>query len=178
MEAAFVTTEQLQAGLERVLKSPRESGSLIAIFLRLSEGEREAPQEARLSKTGGVQGDRWRASGAPVNTQVTLMNVRLLDLVAAGDLQRRGLAGDQLIVDFDLSEGNLPAGQQLQIDDATLEVSAQPHTGCRKFTERFGTDASRFINAPDRADLHLRGINAFVVRSGTVQVGAEVRKLQ
>ena len=178
METTFVTTEQLQAGLERVRQSPREVGSLEAIFLRLSEGKREAPETVQLSKTGGVQGDRWRASGAPVETQVTLMNVRVLDLVSAGDRQRRGHAGDQLIVDFDLSESNLPAGQRLQIDDAILEVSATPHTGCRKFTERFGTDAARFVNAPDLTDLHLRGINAFVVRSGTVHVGAEVRTLK
>ena len=177
MESSFLTTDQLQAGIDHVLQSPKESGSLEAIFIRLPESGREAPETVQLTKTGGVQGDRWKASGASAEMQVTLMNVRVLDLVAAGDRERRSQAGDQLIVDLDLSADNLPAGQQLQIDDAILEVSEVPHTGCRKFVDRFGADAGRFINAPDKAHLNLRGINARVVRSGSVSVGAGVRKI-
>ena len=177
MASTLLTTDQLQAGLEHVLQSPEETGSLEAIFIRLPESQREAPDKVALTKTGGVQGDRWKESGASADVQVTLMNVRMLDLVADGDRERRSQAGDQLIVDLDLSEENLPAGQQVQIDDVVLEVSEAPHTGCRKFVVRFGTEAARFINAPEVANLHLRGINARVVRSGTVHVGAEVRKV-
>ena len=177
MESTFLTTDQLQADLEHVSRSPKESGSLEAIFIRLPESGREAPETVQLTKTGGVQGDRWKASGASAEVQVTLMNVRVLDLVAAGDRDRRSLAGDQLIVDLDLSEDNLPTGQQIQIDDVILQVSEVPHTGCKKFVDRFGTDAGRFVNAPEVAHLNLRGINARIVRSGTVRVGAEVRKV-
>ena len=82
-----------------------------------------------------------------------------------------------MIVDLDLSRENTPPGQRLQIDDVILEVSEQPHTGCAKFTERFGTDASRFIGATASAQLNLRGLNARIVQSGTVQVGSEIRKI-
>ena len=105
------------------------------------------------------------------------MNARVLDLVAGGDRERWGLAGDQLIVDLDLSQQNTPPGQRLQIDDVILEISEVPHTGCHKFTARFGTDASRFINAPESTHLNLRGLNARVVQSGTVNVGSEARKV-
>ena len=170
-------TEQLQAGMGEILQSPADGGKLEAIYVRIAEGERETPSQVRLTKPGGVQGDRWKESGASEGMQVTLMNSRVLDLVAGGDRERWGLAGDQLIVDLDISKQNTPPGQRLEIDDVILEVSEIPHTGCRKFTERFGTDASRFINAPENADLNLRGINARIVQSGTVNAGSEVRKV-
>jgi len=176
-KTTHMNTDQLQAGMETILQSPADGGTLEAIYVRISEGERQIPSEVRMTKTDGVQGDRWKTSGGNPKTQVTLMNSRVLDLVAGGDRERWGLAGDQLIVDFDLSQQNAPPGQRLQIDDVILEVSEVPHTGCRKFTERFGTDASRFINAPDSAELNMRGINALIVQSGTVNVGSEVRKV-
>jgi MOSC domain-containing protein YiiM len=176
-ETTHLSTDQLNAGLNEISDSPADAGRLEAIYIRLSEGERQSPQQVQLTKPGGVEGDRWKASGASAETQVTLMNARVLDLVAGGDRERWGLAGDQLIVDLDLSQQNTPPGQRLQIDDVILEISEVPHTGCRKFTARFGTDASRFINAPESAELNLRGLNARVVQSGTVNVGSEVRKV-
>jgi MOSC domain-containing protein YiiM len=87
------------------------------------------------------------------------------------------LAGDQLYVDFDLSETNVPAGTKLAIGSAVIEVTAQPHTGCSKFVERFGLDAMKFVNSSERQDLHLRGINARVVRPGVVRLGDSISKL-
>lgn len=177
METTHQSTEQLQAGLQQVLQSPADTGRLEAIYVRPSVGERQNPEQVQLTKPGGVKGDRWKASGASAETQVTLMNARMLDLVAGGDRERWGLAGDQLIIDLDLSQENTPPGQRLQIDDVILEVSEVPHTGCGKFTERFGTDAARFINATESAHLNLRGLNAQVVKSGIVKAGSEVRKV-
>ena len=85
------------------------------------------------------------------------------------------LAGDNLVVDLDLSEENLAAGDQLRVGEALLEITDVPHTGCGKFAQRFGPDATRFINAAARADLHLRGRYARVITAGTVRVG-DVRK--
>ena len=89
----------------------------------------------------------------------------------AGDRERWPLAGDQLYVDLDLSEDNLPPGTRLSLGDAVIEVTAEPHTGCAKFSARFGSDALRFINSPIGRSLHLRGINAKVVEPGTVRTG-------
>ncbi len=176
MTSEFASREQLDAGITEVLESPQDAGKLEAIFLRPAEDQRESPHAARLSPQGGVDGDKWKSSGGHPRAQVTLMNSRILNLIA-GSRERWSLAGDQLIVDLDLSANNLPAGQRLTIDDVVLEVSEVPHTGCGKFSRRYGTEAARFINAPARANLHLRGINAVVIKAGTVRVGSDVRKV-
>jgi MOSC domain-containing protein YiiM len=78
---------------------------------------------------------------------------------------------------MDLSEANLPPGTRLRIGTALIEVTAQPHTGCGKFVERFGLDAMNFVNSVERKDLHLRGINAKVVERGTIRVGDRAMKI-
>jgi MOSC domain-containing protein YiiM len=104
------------------------------------------------------------------------MNARAAELIAGG-LERRPLAGDQLYVDLDLSIENLPAGTRLRVGDAVVEVAAVPHTGCAKFSARFGTDALRFVNKPPGRELRLRGVNARVVTAGAVRVGDTITKL-
>jgi MOSC domain-containing protein YiiM len=78
---------------------------------------------------------------------------------------------------MDLSDENLPPGSRLALGTAVLEVSDVPHTGCRKFAERYGTDATKFVNSSEGKRLHLRGINTRVVQAGTVRVGDVARKL-
>jgi MOSC domain-containing protein YiiM len=87
------------------------------------------------------------------------------------------LAGDNLIVNLDLSEANMPAGQRLTVGEALLEVTNLPHTGCGKFAERFGPDAVRYINAAERKPLRLRGLYARVLKAGTVRVGDVIQKV-
>ena len=60
---------------------------------------------------------------------------------------------------------------------AVIEVTDQPHTGCSKFVARFGVDAMKFVNSPLGRELCLRGINAKVVRPGTIRPGDVVRKI-
>jgi MOSC domain-containing protein YiiM len=78
---------------------------------------------------------------------------------------------------MDLSKDNLPPGTLLGIGSAVIRVSEEPHTGCAKFSARFGTDAMKFVNSPVGRSLQLRGINAKVVQAGVVQVGDVVKKL-
>ena len=85
------------------------------------------------------------------------------------------LAGDQLFVDLDLSPENLPPGSRLQIGTSVIEVTAKPHTGCAKFTARFGIEATRWINS--HKDLRLRGICAIVAEPGTVSPGDPIVKV-
>jgi MOSC domain-containing protein YiiM len=78
---------------------------------------------------------------------------------------------------MDLSEENLPAGTRFSIGTAVIEVSPQPHLGCKKFVSRFGLEAMQFVNSPVGRKLRLRGLNARIVSAGMIRVGDVVRKI-
>ncbi len=182
--APHLTTAELEAGLEEIRSSPRQEGTLALIVRRPATDRRELLQEGYLDLEVGLVGDNWLERGssrtadgsAHPDMQLTIMNVRSIALVAQ-DKSRWPLAGDQLFVDLDLSENNLPPGSQLAIGNAVVEVTALPHTGCHKFQARFGTDALKFVNSPTGRALHLRGINARVLQPGTIRPGDRVHKL-
>ena len=92
------------------------------------------------------------------------------------DPARWPLAGDQLFVDLNLGLANLPAGTRLAIGSAEVEVTAVPHTGCKKFVERFGMDAMNFVNTDKGLKMCLRGINTRIVKAGTIRQGDAVFK--
>jgi hypothetical protein len=179
-----LTTEELEAGLGHVLLSPKDGGVLKLIVRRPAVDEREVLEEGELDLVEGLKGDSWKQRGssrtpdgsAHPDMQLNVMNSRILDLVAQ-DRERWRLAGDQLIVDMDLSDENLPAGTRLALGSAVIEVTEQPHTGCKKFVSRFGEDAVKFVNSPQGKRLRLRGLNARVVRPGVIRVGDAVRKI-
>ena len=179
-----LTTAELEAGLAVVRQSPKDGGRLEMIVRRPRVDAREVLEEGELDLEMGLVGDTWLERGssrtadgsAHPDMQLNVINARLLDLVAQ-DKARWQLAGDQLVVDFDLSEENIPPGTQLAIGSAVIEVTAQPHTGCQKFVARFGREAMLFVNSPVGKQLHLRGINARVVQPGTIRRGDEVRKV-
>ena len=102
------------------------------------------------------------------------MNARAIAAIA--ERERWPLAGDQLFVDFDLSEANLLAGTRLSIGGVIVEISAVPHTGCAKFTDRFGSDATKWVNTGVGRALRLRGVNARIVRGGIVRRGDTLRR--
>ena len=135
---------ELQAGLARILDAPKDVGVLEMIVRRPRSGQREELAEGELTPEAGLVGDGWRSHMGPAtvgrpfepDTQITLMNSRVVELLAQ-DRARWALAGDQLFVDLDLSHANVPPGTRLAIGAAVLEVAAEPHTGCRKFVDRF-----------------------------------------
>ena len=113
---------------------------------------------------------------ADPDAQLNIMNSRCARLVAGGD-SRMHLAGDQLFVDLDLSRDNLPPGTRLEIGSAVIEVTAKPHTGCSKFTRRFGLAAHRWVNGKIGSQQRLRGLCAKVVVPGTITAGDVIVKL-
>lgn len=179
-----LTLEQLEEGLPLIEASPKEEGTLRAIVIRPVTDERESLQECELSPQGGVHGDNWadgcwmtQEDGSPhPDVQIAIMNSRAIDLIA-GDEARWPLAGDNLFVDFDLSEDNLPPGTRLTIGSVLLEITKIPHNGCDKFVARFGKDAVKFVNSTTGKQLHLRGIYAKVIEAGKVRVGDAVIKV-
>jgi MOSC domain-containing protein YiiM len=108
--------------------------------------------------------------------QLNIMNARAIALIAQSK-DRWPLAGDQLFIDLDLSADNLPPGTRLALGSAVIEITEQPHTGCGKFSSRFGTDAMKFVNSTVGRQLHLRGVNARVVQSGVIRLGDLATKL-
>lgn len=179
-----LTMAELEAGLAEIRQAPLDEGVLAMIVRRPAEDEREVLEEGELDVELGLVGDNWieRPSSRMPNgqahpeMQLNIMNVRVTRLIAQ-NRTRWQLAGDQLLVDLDLSGENLPAGTQLAIGTAVIEITPQPHSGCKKFTERFGRDAVIFVNSAEGKRLHLRGVCAKVVQSGTIRAGDVVRKM-
>jgi MOSC domain-containing protein YiiM len=172
----YVTAALLESGLDGIRQSPTNDGRVELIVRRPAQDEREVVLEATLDCAKGLIGDDWAQGSSHPDTQLTLMNSRVA-LLVAGQADRRQLAGDQLYVDFDLSERNLPAGTRLQVGSAIIEVTSPPHLGCNKFAQRFGPDARRFVNSPIGRELRLRGLNARIIIPGRVQIGNSIRKL-
>jgi len=166
----------LEAGVGEIRRSPADIGTVELIVRRPAENEREPLIEAYLDPTKGLVGDVWLADDGDVQRQVTVMNARVVALLA-GSRERWPLAGDQLYVDLDLSGENLPSGTLVGVGSAVLEVSGVPHRGCKKFGARYGLDAVRFVNSKRGYAWNLRGINTRVLRGGVVRTGDAARKL-
>ncbi|HEY2947137.1 MAG TPA: MOSC domain-containing protein [Micromonosporaceae bacterium] len=166
----------LEAGLDEIRRSPRDEGTVELIVRRPADNERETLAEARLDTSAGLVGDVWLGEDGNPTRQVTVMNARVVALLARSR-DRWPLAGDQLYVDLDLSGDNLPVGARVQVGSAVLELTGQPHRGCKKFAARFGLDALRFVNSDFGYALNLRGVNTRVVHDGVVRPGDRVRKL-
>lgn len=171
------SADELTAGLDGILRSPADQGTVELIVRRPAESEREVLDDGVLDLGEGLVGDTWHRRGTPnPDAQLTLMNARAIELIA-GSRERWPLAGDQLYVDLDLGFKNLEAGTRLAIGDAVVEVTALPHTGCAKFSARFGTEALKFVNKPPGRELRLRGMNTRIVTPGAVRVGDAITKL-
>ena len=181
---AHLTTAEIEAGMDHVLASPRDRGRLEMLVVRPGEDRRVTPDEVACTRAGGVDGDDWvrrrsrnTADGSPnADQQITVMNARYLDLIA-GSRDRWPLAGDQLVVDLDLSEDALAPGDHLRIGEVVVAVTPHPHNPCHKFRDRFGLDAVRYANSALGRRHHLRGIHVRVVADGVVRVGDAIECL-
>jgi MOSC domain-containing protein YiiM len=175
------TTDELAAAVPYFRGAPADVGRVELIVRRPRLGTREVLDVGELTLEEGLAGDTWIKRGSKRTTdgsahpdmQLNVMSARAIEVIAA-DRERWPLAGDQLYLDLDISHDNLPAGSQLTLGGAVIEVTAIPHTGCHKFVARFGKEAMRFVNSAVGSSLRLRGLNARVVTPGTVYTGDKV----
>ncbi len=183
MSTPNATRDALEAHWDDLRGLDPSEGTLALIVARPSAGERTTPETGEVTLEGGLVGDRWHASARrhddatpDRHNQLTLMSTAMLGLVA--EPERWPLSGDNLLVDMGLDRERLPAGSRLAIgDEVVVEISEEPHTGCAKFSARFGSDALRFVNSPEGRVLRLRGANARVVVPGRISVGDAMRRL-
>jgi hypothetical protein len=174
---------ELERQVDHLRAAPRDLGVLRLIVRRPGPRQREILSEAELHPDHGLVGDDWAArarrrgkmTASYAARSITLMSYRMVSLLGDTD-EERAWAGDQLYPDLDLSVANLPTGSRLAVgDEAVIEVTKYPHTGCAKFVERFGEEVSRFVNGDVGRPLRLRGLNGVVVTPGTVRRGDRVR---
>jgi hypothetical protein len=165
-------------------RQPRDAGTVRMVVRRPAPGEREVLEVGHLDADDGLVGDGWRergsrrtADGTPhPDMQLNVVSHPLVEYLAQ-DPDRVALAGDQLLLDLDLSHDNVPAWSELHIggpEGAVVVVTDQPHDGCGKFIARYGKDAMTFVNGPEGRARRLRGLCARVVRPGPVRPGDEV----
>ena len=175
--------EEIEKGMPNVFDSPKEAGVVEAIFIRPTMNERKSLQEVQLSPEKGVEGDRWvdlcwvklKDGSSDPRAQVSLFNARLMRLIAP-DKKLWSLAGDNFIVELDLSP--LRPGQRLNLGEAVIEVSDQPHTGCKKFASRYGQEVKDYFDSPEGIRHNLRGVYATILQAGQVKIGDSLKKIE
>ena len=176
-ESRHLSLEELEGRLPATTRSPKDIGRVVALFARPGSDQRVAHERAHLTVTGGMPQDRWsKKEGARPEQQLATMQAGVAELIANG--QSIAIFGDNLFLDLDLSTANLPAGTQLRAGTALLEVTPEPHDGCRKFKARFGSDALRLVARKETRDRNLRGIYLKVVEDGDVAAGDSVEVIR
>ncbi|MSO82123.1 MAG: MOSC domain-containing protein [Acidobacteria bacterium] len=156
--------------------APRDTGRVRLLVARGHNGQREMLPQAHMTPESGVPGDAWGRQRHPApEAQLTVIQIDVAELIANG--QPLTLFGDNLYLDLDLSAANLPPGGRLRAGTVTLEVTPEPHNGCRKFRARFGDAALRLVSRPELRHLNLRGVHMRVVESGDLAAGDPVQVL-
>lgn len=181
----FKSFDKLLAQLPEILSAaPKEEGCLDLIVMRPEPEARVVPDSFEVTAAGGLPGDHWAngegyalEDGSPdPNAQICMMMSGCIEAIA-GDKEFWPPAGDNFFINMDLTPANMPPGTRFSIGSAEFIVTELPHNGCKKFIDRYGVDACKFVNTGEGKTHRLRGIYARVTQDGIVSVGDKVRKL-
>jgi MOSC domain-containing protein YiiM len=159
----------------QALEAP-EDGAIHVLIVRRGGGAHDTPGRIQLSPEGGIAGDRWaRSPPRDPAAQLSLISRRAVVAMAGDDPAHHHLPGDNLVVAVDFSR--LTAGARLRLGTALVEITAKPHTGCKKFQARLGKDAMRWVNAEEHQARHLRGLYARILEPGAITVGDRLERV-
>jgi MOSC domain-containing protein YiiM len=178
MTAARVATHRTLSDIQTrhaALSAGPRTNLVAMIVQRGANNARTCPLFGELTLERGLVGDRFHGSGRTLDAQISLIDIRVTGALA--ERHDWPLAGDNLVVDFELSMANLKAGQTLHVGDAVLEITAEPHLGCKKFAARFGPDALHFVNDKQVRELRRRGVHARVAKPGMVRLHAPIARI-
>ncbi|PXF46048.1 hypothetical protein BWQ96_04223 [Gracilariopsis chorda] len=163
------------------IESPRDNGCVSLIVERPDINLRNIVNSTRLTVGGGMENSGWvERPEVGKKDQICVMSEAVIRAITNGDDKDEwAAAGDNLFVDLDLGKHNLKVGDRVQVGDRVLlEVSSKPHTGCIKFSTRFGQDALKAVSVPLAKERRLRGIYFFVVKGGEIKAGDKIKKLK
>ena len=165
------TLAQIDEALSRLQAPPRDTGTVNGLVLRPTRGTRKVVDQVVLTPEKGIIGDRW--SSKPHKSrdrQVSAIRTDVLSCLSGNAAE--ALSGDNLHVDFDLSEHNLPAGSEVAIgNEVLLRVSPEFHGPCHLFQGRFGEHAYAASISETWRPLRGRGVLFEVIHGGEIQVG-------
>ena len=182
---APVTAEELAAALPRVLAAPLDAGPVRLLCARPKPNARTFPETLTLTRRDGVAGDfemsrPWLElpdGSADPRIQVSILPWRVLELVWR-ERDRIAHPGDNIVVDMNLTDQNLPVGTLLSVGTAVLRISDVPNDGCVKWKVRQGKAAYDWVSTPANAHLRLRGLFCSVEQDGVVRLGDSVHALK
>lgn len=177
-EDLHLTESELEQRFSDLRGSPSDSGEITLLLSRPGSGKRNIPVCVLLSRESGMPHDRW--AQLPVNDKSGNMQLSVIETAVAeliANSQDLCLFGDNLVINLDISEQNLPIGSVLQAGEARLEVTPEPHTGCDQYQRRFGSAALRYISQLERRGQRLRGVYMKVVQDGAVSIGDKITVL-
>jgi hypothetical protein len=140
---------RLQEGYDALRPASWDKGHVKRLALRPSTNERQLVEVMRVTRAGGIEGDRWAkgAKRSPDN-QITLMREDVARLLCPDD--QIEIFGDNIFADVDLHADLLRVGSVLRIGSASLQVSPEPHDGCSKFKRRSVAGGLEFISQPSK----------------------------
>ncbi len=182
--AAQATRSELDRAVPYICAAPPDNAEIRMLCLRPGYGARQFVDAIAVTHDRGIPGERWETrpwlrlpdGSAHPGIQICILSQRVLDLVWR-DRENVVHPGDTFVVDMNLGEDNLPAGQVLRAGTARLQVSAVFNDACVKWKARYGAAAKDWVNAPDHTPLRLRGVLCSVVRDGTIRNGDRLVKL-
>ena len=110
MSVKHLTMEELEAGMETILQTPKDHGEIKLIVRRPEIDQREILDEGHLDLVEGLIGDNWKARGVGQNAQrpanpdaqLTLMNARMIALLTQDEqsaLERLSVFRSRLFAD-------------------------------------------------------------------------------